>query len=210
MNRYLEAVAGRARIEPPGQRALGHQPQRIRTPLPDAGVLVVHGRRYLLQRRLQGAQHHRAHLRREPRAQHQHAVVVHPRAQHAARQAQLLGIGLRRPVGRAPCPHQPLHLRRGGAAGDGDQACFGGRGRHPGEGAYYRVGKPPAGHGSTQVVQVRKRCCHAQLFAGGAEVEAGAPVEPVGAGAEALPAVVAIERAQVAEQLVGGGLDAGG
>ena len=33
-----------------------------------------------------------------------------------------------------------------------------------------------------------------------AEVEAGAPVEPVGAGAEALPAVPTVELVQVAQQ----------
>ena len=60
------------------------------------------------------------------------------------------------------------------------------------------------------MVQLGQRGGDAQLLAGGAEVEAGTPVEPVGAGAKALPAAVAIELAQVAEQLVGGGLDAGG
>ena len=68
--------------------------------------------------------------------------------------------------------------------------------------AHQGVGKPSAGHGSTDVVQVRERCGDAQLFAGRAEIEAGAPVEPVGTGTEALPAVVAIELAQVAQELV--------
>ena len=58
--------------------------------------------------------------------------------------------------------------------------------------------------------QVRECCCDAQLLASGAEIEAGAPVEPVGTGTEALPAVVAIELAQVAQQLVGGDLDTRG
>ena len=56
--------------------------------------------------------------------------------------------------------------------------------------------------------QLGQRGGHAQLLAGGAVVEAGAPVEPVGAGAEALPAVLPIELVQVAQQLVGGGVDA--
>ena len=50
---------------------------------------------------------------------------------------------------------------------------------------------------------------HAQLLAGSAEIEASTPVEPVGAGAEALPAVLLIELVQVAQQLVGGGVDTG-
>ena len=208
---HLVTIAGAARIERAGQRAFGHQTQRIRTPLRDGGRRVLlRGRRHLLQRRLQGAQHHRAHLGGQPRAQHQHAGVVHPRAQRAACQPHLLGIRLRRAVGLPPRAHQPLHLRGGGAAGDGDQARLGGRGGHAREGAHRGVGKPSAGHGGTDVVEVRERCGDAQLFAGGAEIEAGAPVEPVGAGAEALPAVVAIELAQVAQQLVGGDLDTRG
>ena len=126
---HLVTIAGAARIERAGQRALGHQSQRIRTPLRDGGRLVLlRGRRHLLQRRLQGAQHHRAHLGGQPRAQHQHAGFVHPRAQRAACQPHLLGIRLRHAVGLPLRAHQPLDLRGGGAAGDGDQARLGGRG----------------------------------------------------------------------------------
>ena len=211
MHGHLVTIAGAARIERAGQRAFGHQTQRIRTPLRDGGLLVLlRGRRHLLQRRLQGAQHHRAHLRGQPRAQHQHAIIVHPRAQRAARQTQLLGIRLRRAVGLPPRAHQPFHLRGGGAAGDGDQARLGRGGRHSRQGAYDGVGKPSAGHGRGEVVESGERCGDAQLLAGGAEIEAGAPVEPVGAGMEALPAMLAIELAQVAQQLVGGDLDARG
>ena len=212
MHGHLEAVAGVARIEPAGQRTLGHQPQRIGTPLRNRGLVARRGRRgrrrHLLQRRLHGAQQHRAHLRGQPRAQHQHAVVVHLRAQHAARQAQLLAIRLRGVVCLPPPTHQPLHLRGGGAAGHRQQPRLGGRGRHPREGPDLRIGKPAARHGRGDVGQLGQRGGHAQLLAGGAEVEAGAPVEPVGAGAEALPAVPAVELVQVAQQLVGGGIDA--
>ena len=48
----------------------------------------------------------------------------------------------------------------------------------------------------------------AQLLAGSAELEAGAPVEPVGTGTKALPAMVAVELAQVTKEFVSGGLDA--
>ena len=49
-------------------------------------------------RRLQGAQQHRTHFRRQPSAQHDHAVFVYPRAQRAAGQAHLLGIRTRAPA----------------------------------------------------------------------------------------------------------------
>ena len=187
---HLVTIAGAARIERAGQRALGHQTQRIRTPLRDGGRLVLlRGRRHLLQRRLQGAQHH-------------HAIIVHPRAQRAARQTQLLGIRLRRAVRLPPRPHQPLDLRGGGAAGDGDQARLGGGSGHAREGAHRGVGKPSAGHGRGEVVEIGECCGDAQLFAGRTGIEAGAPVEPMGAGTEALPAMLAIELAQVAQQLV--------
>ena len=208
MHGHLEAVAGAAGIEPAGQRALGHQPQRIRAPLRAAHLVSLRGRRHLLQRRLQGAQHHCAHLGGQPCPQHHHAVIVHPRAQRAARQAHLLGVRLRLPVRLPPRPHQPLHLRAGGAAGDGDQARLIVGAGHPRKGAYDGVGKPAAGHGRGEVVELGQRGGDAQLFAGGAEVEAGAPVEPVGTGAEALPAMLAVELAEVTKQLVGGGLDA--
>ena len=76
--------------------------------------------------------------------------------------------------------------------------------------AHQGVGKPAAGHGRGEVVEIGLRGGDAQLFAGRAEIEAGAPVEPVGTGTEALPAVVAIELAQLAQELVGGDLDARG
>ena len=134
---HLEAVSGVARIEAAGQRTLGHQPQRIGTPLRNRGLVAVggrRGRRHLLQRRLHGAQQHRAHLRGQPRAQQQHAVVVHLRAQQAARQAYLLAIRLRGLVCLPPATHQPLHLRGGGAAGHRQQPRLGGRGSHPRQG----------------------------------------------------------------------------
>ena len=155
-----------------------------------------------------GAQHHCAHLGGQPCPQHHHAVIVHPRAQRAPRQAHLLRIRLRLPVRLPPRPHQPLHLRAGGAAGDGDQARLIVGAGHPRKGAYDGVGKPAAGHGRGEVVELGQRGGDAQLFAGGAEIEAGAPVEPVGTGTEALPAMLAVELAEVTKQLVGGGLDA--
>ena len=208
VHRHLEPIGGVAGIEPAGQRALGHQPQRIGAPLCDRGLAAIRGRRHLLQRRLHGAQQHRPHLRRQPTAQHHHAVLVHLHAQRPARQQHLLGIRLRVAVRAPPRPHQPLHLRSGGAQSHRQQPRFGGGRGHPGQGAHLRIGKLAAGHGRRDVVEIGQRGGDAQLLAGGAEVEAGAPVQPVGAGAPTFPAVVAIELAQVAQQLVSGGVDA--
>ena len=120
---HLEAVAGAAGIEPAGQRALGHQPQRIRAPLRAARLVSFRGRRHLLQDRRGGVR------------------CRHPRT--AAPPATV-----------APTsPHRAL------------------------TGPY----DAPAGAG--------QRGRDAQLLARGAEVEAGAPVEPVGTGTEALAAV---------------------
>ena len=210
VHRYLEAVGGVARIEPAGQRTLGHQPQRVGPPLRDRGLVAVRGRRHLLHCCLHGAQQHGAHLRRQPPAQHHHAVLVHLHVQGPARQEHLLGIRLRVAVHPPPGPHQPLHLCGGGAQGHGQQPRFGGGGGHPGQGAHFRVGQLAAGHGGGDVVEIGQRSGDAQLLAGGAEVEAGAPVEPVGAGAPTFPAVPAIELVQVAQQVVGGGVDARG
>ena len=131
-------------------------------------------------------------------------------AQRPAGQEHLLGIRLRVAVHPPPRPHQPLHLRGGGAQGDRQQPRFGGGGGHPGQGAHLRVGQLAAGHGGGDVVEIGQRGGDAQFLAGGAEVEAGAPVEPVGAGAPTFPAVPEIELVQAAQQLVGGGVDARG
>ena len=206
--RHLEAVGGVARIESAGQRALGHQSQRICPPLRNRGLATLRARRHLLHRCLHGTQQHRSHLRRQPPAQHHHAVLVHLHAQRPARQAFLLGIRSRVAVRLPPRPDQPLHMGGGGAQGNRQQPRFGGGRGHPGQGAHLGVGQLAAGHGRGNVVEIGQRRGYAQLLARGAEVEAGTPVEPVGAGAEALPAVPAVELPQVAKQFVGSGVDA--
>ena len=101
-----------------------------------------------------------------------------------------------------PRPHQPLHVRGRGAQGHRQQPRLGGRRGHPGQGAHLRIGRLAARHGRGYMVEVGQRGGDAQLLARGAEIEAGAPVQPVCAGAPPLPAVAGVELAQLAQQLV--------
>ena len=62
--RHLVAISRSAGVQLARQRALRHHPQRVCTPLRGAALGAVRRlRRYLLQRRLQRALHHRSHLR---------------------------------------------------------------------------------------------------------------------------------------------------
>ena len=84
MYRHLEAVGGVARIEPAGQRTLGHQPQCICPPLRNRGLVARLARRHLLRRRLHGNRE----LAREAaaawsdlsRARHHHPYELAPTA----------------------------------------------------------------------------------------------------------------------------------
>ena len=70
-----------------------------------------------------------------------------------------------------PRPHQPLHVRGGGAQRHRQQPRLGGGCGYPGQGAYLRVGQLAARHGRGDVVEVGQRDRHAQLLARGAEGE---------------------------------------
>jgi hypothetical protein len=112
---HLETVGRVAGIEAAGQRAFRHYPERIGPPLCNRGLATLRVRRHLFQRRLHRSQQHRSNLRRQPTAQHHHAVFIHLHAQRPARQQHLLGIGLCIAVRPPSPPHQPLHVRGGGA-----------------------------------------------------------------------------------------------
>ena len=286
MDDHLVAVAGRPLVEPAGQRALGHHPQRIGPPLRDGrGHLVgglpgrslrAHRRpgrrigrrrgavasgaaasgavasgavasgavasstaasgavasgpaargsppaaasdsrrrprrlRPRIERRLQRPPQHGAHLRRQPAADHDHPVVVHPGVEGA----RLVPPPVLRLLGRAvdppPRADHLLDVRGGAGEGDVEQRLLGRGGRHAGDGAHLRVGDGAAPQRLAQPRQLRQGVGDAHLLAGGARREADAPAQPVGAGGEAFPAVALVELADEDEQLVGGGLDAGG
>ena len=108
-----------------------------------------------------------------------------------------------------PGTYQSLHVRGRGATREVQQVRLVlGRG-HARHRADLRVGQLAATHGVAQPGQRPECSGHPHLLAGGAQVEAGPPVQPVGTGAKALaPTVALVEPADEHEQFVGGGLDA--
>ena len=81
---------------------------------------------------------------------------------------------------------------------------------HARDGAHLRVGDLSPPHGVAQLRQLRQRPRHPHVLAGRTGREPRAPAQPVGAGGPAGPAATGIELADQDEQVVGGGLDAGG
>ncbi len=234
MHDHLIAVARRALVQPAGQCALGHHAQCIRPPLRDGGnhrvrrvpgradrprrprVPVaarcrpagVRGRR--VEGRLQRPPHHGAHLRRQPPADHDHAVVVHPGIERP-RLVPLLLLGL---LGRAvhppPRADHLFDVRRGAGQSHVEQRLLGlGRG-HAGDGAQLRVGDGAAPQRVAQLRQLGQGARHAHVLAGGAGRETDAPAQPGRARGEVIPAAACVELADQDQQLPGGGLDAGG
>jgi hypothetical protein len=85
-------------------------------------------------RGLQRALQQRAHLRRQPAAQHVHAVVVDVEADRARLVLSLVPFQLFQTVLAPPGAHHLLHLRGSAAARDLQQLLLVGRRRHAREG----------------------------------------------------------------------------
>ena len=229
---HLIAVARRALVQPAGQCALGHHAQGVRPPLRDgrdhrlrrvpgragrrpwlpvaARRRSVRVRRCRVEGRLQRPPHHGSHLRRQPPADHDHAVVVHP-GMERPRLVPLLLLGL---LGRAvhppPRADHLLNVRRGAGQGHVEQRLLGLGRRHARDGAQLRVGDGAAPHRVAQLRQLGQGARHAHVLAGGAGGETDAPAQPGGARGEALPAAACVELADQDQQLPGGRLDASG
>jgi hypothetical protein len=121
-----------------------------------------------------GAHHERADLGLQAAADDDYAVVVRVDGQGAGAVAAG-GLGRLGPaVHLAPAADDALDLGGGGDAAEGEQALFGLRGGHPGEGADLGGGEFTAGQGLGQPGQAAEGAGDADALAGGAEVEAGA------------------------------------
>ena len=127
---------------------------------------------------------HGADLRRQPATQHQHAVVVDPGGQMPG---EVPGVGfLRRnyAVSATPRPYDSLNMRRRACERDIQQPLLGLRRGHPGDGPHLGVRDRAAGQSGADEGQSGQRTRHSDLLARGAEVDPGAPVQPVSAGEE--------------------------
>ena len=221
MDHDLVALARRAGIEPVGEGRLRDQGQRV-------GLLLRHGRalREGIGRRIIEARDHPgplvqrlagrgqrlheqgAHLRLQPPAEHDRAVVVLVDVQRPAR---VLALGLPRlglAIDASPAAHDPLDVRGRAAAPHPEQPRFGLRRGDAGQGPDLGVRQLPAGERLGQQRQRRQGARYADLLAGRTEVESDPPAQPVGAGAEPVaPAAAGIELADEVEEARGGGLE---
>ena len=160
--------------------------------------------------RLQRPPQHRPHLRRQPPPDNHHPVLVHPRPQFAARVLPPLLRLLHVPVDAPPRPRDPFHVRRRARQRNIEQGLLVRRRGHPRDRAHLRVGDLAAAHGVAQLRQLPEGARHADVLAGRPQREPGPPAQPLGAREATVPAVPLVELADEHEQLVGGGLDAGG
>ena len=212
---HLVAVAAGAGVELGGEGGLGDDGDGVGAALAGGGVvgaalLLAGDVVELLLGGVEGAQEGLAGLRLEAAAEDEHAVVVPVGGEVAALAAELVAGGLGLAVDLAPGAHQLLDVEGGAVAGAVEEVGLVLGGGDAGEGADLRVGDLAAGEGGGEQRQGRQGAGHPHLLAGGAEGEAGAPVEPVGAGAEAdAPALALVELLEQHEQLVGRRLDVG-
>ena len=106
-------------------------------------------------------------------------------------------------------PDHPFHVRGGAVAREIEQFGLVVRPGDAGQGPHLRVRELSLGEGLGDQGQRGEAAGHAHLLAGGAERDAGAPGEPVGAGAEPLPAFRGVVDLEKTEEPVGGGRDVG-
>src|SRR5215467_2267032 len=113
---------------------------------------------------------------------------------------------------RVENPADLLQLRRGGSGGELEELALVVWRRAAGHGADLGVADLALSEGVVTQGENGERAGHADLFAGGAEGDAAAPVQPVGAGGGALggPELVGVEVANVGEETVGAGVEHGG
>ena len=225
MQHHLVAVARRALVQPARQRCLGHQGNGVRLPLRESRLLVAAGRNSvrgplatvrrrrppgLVARSVERPPQHRTDLRRQPAAHHHHPVVLDPRPQRTAGVPPLVFGLLRGAVDAAPPADDALHVLGRAGEGDVEQGLFiVGRG-HAGDGAHLGVGDPAPAHGVAQLGQLAEGAGHPHVLAGGARREPRAPGQPLRARQAAAPALLLVELADQDQQLVCGGVDAGG
>jgi hypothetical protein len=92
-----------------------------------------------------------------------------------------------------------------------EQAGLGFRRGHAGQGAHLGVGQLPAGERPGEERQRSEGARHPDPLAGRAQVEAHAPAQPGGAGAEAaVPTAAGVELTDQGEEARGGGIEVGG
>ena len=200
---------------------LGEQRQRVRLLLLHRGRLRPHGGwvgrpgpSLLIQglaRRGEGPHEEGADLGRQPSFDPPRAVLVGIDVQRAegVLEGGLAGLGLA--VHAAPAAHDAFDVLGRAGASDRQQLFLDLRSGDAGEGADLGVGELAMGQGLGQAWQGPQGAGDAHLLAGGAEVEADAPGEPGGTGAEAvIPAAAGVELADEVEQAGGGGLEVRG
>ena len=147
-------------------------------------------------------------LRIETTAHHQHAVVVEVGLERPAGMSAPLFFLVLQAIDPSPRSHQPLDMRSAPAASKREELLFILWRRHSGERANLRVRQLASAHRLTQERQLAQSMSNPNLLACRAESQAGALVEPVGAGGEAnVPAATFVELADQSEEAVIGSLN---
>ncbi|MEX2220790.1 MAG: hypothetical protein WEG40_03240 [Candidatus Rokuibacteriota bacterium] len=212
VDHHLVPLAGSAGIQLVMQRGLGQQRQRVRLLLRpgrrrqggasgrQAAPSVARPLVQCFPGGVERPEQQRAHVRRQPSPQDHRAVLVLVDMQGPTRvlPGGLSGFGL--VVHPPPAAHDALHVAGRARAPHREQSGFRLRRGHAGQGAHLGVGQLPASQGLGQAGQRPEGARHPDPLAGRAQVEAHAPAQPVGAGAEArVPAAAGVEVADQGE-----------
>src|SRR5262245_39511807 len=115
------------------------------------------------------------------------------------------------PVDPPPAAHNALHVGGRARAAHGEQPGLGLRHGHAGEGAHLGVRELSATQGLGEARQRAEGAGYPYALPRGAQIQAYAPGEPGGAGAEArVPPAAGIELADQVEETGSGGIEVGG
>jgi hypothetical protein len=164
-----------------------------------------------LARRLERSQQDGADLGGQAAADEHHTVFILIHVQGADRvpTGGLASFGVA--VHPAPPADDALDVLGGADLADGEETLFGLGSGDAGQRADLRVRQLAAGERLGEAGQRGERARHTDALASGAELDADAPRQPVGAGAEAgVPAGARVELADEVEQAGGGGVEVSG
>ncbi|HUF91848.1 MAG TPA: hypothetical protein VMR23_05680 [Candidatus Limnocylindria bacterium] len=202
MDDDLVALARRAGIEPVMQRSFREQRQRIRLLLSDGGaILDADLPAHRLAGGFQRPHDQRPHFGCQPAPQHDHTVLILIHVECAALVPPRVRVRLGLAVHAAPAPHDALDVLGRAGPPHGQQPLFRLRRRHAGQGANFRVGQLSAGEGTAEEGQRSERARHSDLLPCRPDVEAHAPAQPGGAGAEPIaPAGARVELTDEVEE----------
>ena len=214
----LLALAARERRGAVREIALGEHDERIGPPLRPVGLrrrIRFRGnvrQRQVLERGVERLHDEATGLGRQPRLDHDRAVLLVAPGKTAVSVLTRLALELGDFQHVAEVPHQLLDVARRAVQRHREQRRLGPGAGHPRQRPHLGVAQFPARHRRTDERQRLERVRHPHLLARRAQIQAALPVEPVRAalGEAAVPTQAAVELRDEREPAVGAGVQVPG